>query len=148
MHFVNELIRLRRLPIVGPVARQALYALGPEIPPSVSIGVDLNTPHRARGAVVSGRARIGDRVTLYHGVTIGRVSPDTPSELDPSWVIIGNDVCLSAYSMVLFGKEGLTVGDGTLLAANSVLTCSTGTWEVWAGMPARLVGVRERPSSD
>lgn len=34
------------------------------------------------------------------------------------------------------------MGAGTVVGANAVLTCSTGPNEIWAGVPARLVGRR------
>jgi serine O-acetyltransferase len=43
----------------------------------------------------------------------------------------------------VLGKAGvLQVGRGTVVAANAVLLNSTGEAEIWAGVPARRVGMR------
>jgi serine O-acetyltransferase len=41
------------------------------------------------------------------------------------------------------GQE-LVVAEGTIVGANAVLRESTGPYEIWAGIPARRVGLRER----
>jgi len=51
---------------------------------------------------------------------------------------------LCAGAVVLFGDDGMTIGAGTVLAANAVLTCSTGPGEIWAGAPARKIADRAR----
>ena len=40
-------------------------------------------------------------------------------------------------------KDRLIVGKGTVVAANAVLTCSTGENEIWAGVPAKCIGKRK-----
>ena len=49
---------------------------------------------------------------------------------------------LGAGSKVLFQRD-LVIGVGTVIGANSVLLCSTGENEIWAGVPAKRVGKRE-----
>ena len=57
-------------------------------------------------------------------------------------VRIGDGAVLCAGAVVLFGDDGMTIGAGTVLAANAVLTCSTGPGEIWAGAPARKIADR------
>ena len=45
---------------------------------------------------------------------------------------------------VILCKSFLVVDRGTVVAANAVLTCSTGENEIWAGVPAKCVGKRNR----
>jgi serine O-acetyltransferase len=52
---------------------------------------------------------------------------------------------LCAGAVVLFGDDGMTIGAGTVIAANAVLTCSTGQGEIWAGSPARKIADRALP---
>ena len=35
-------------------------------------------------------------------------------------------------------KEHISIGKGTVVGANAVLTCSTGENEIWAGNPAKM----------
>ncbi len=56
-----------------------------------------------------------------------------------STIRIGNDCWIGAGATVLPGVE---LGSGSVLAAGAVLTQSTGEYEIWAGVPARRVGIR------
>jgi acetyltransferase-like isoleucine patch superfamily enzyme len=55
-------------------------------------------------------------------------------------VVIGDNVWLAAKVTV---TKGVTIGPGSIVGANSVVTRSIGQAEVWAGVPARLL--RHRP---
>jgi len=94
--------------------------------------------------VVHPKTRFGDRVRIYHGVTIGRADPYTgvPESADLNFVV-EDDVWLCTGCRVLGGKGTLRIGAGTIVAANAVLLESTGENEVWAGIPARRVGFRQ-----
>lgn len=50
-------------------------------------------------------------------------------------VIIGNDVWLGQDTFIL---SGVTIGDGAVIGARSVVTKSVGAYEIWAGNPARF----------
>jgi serine O-acetyltransferase len=127
---------------IGIIAHVALMAFGLDIPRTVVVGNDLRLPH-AHGIVLSRRTRIGDRVTLLHGVTVGRADLWKPVTRRGS-VHIDNDAIICAGATILFKNDTeVVVGEGTIVGANSVLTCSTGTWEIWAGNPARKL--RDRP---
>jgi serine O-acetyltransferase len=114
---------------------------GIEFPPQAEVGPGLIVEHRGFGLVVSGLARIGNNVTLFHGVTLGRadVAPHNDHFLG---IVIEDDVVLGAGVKVLGGAGTLTVGKGTVVGANSVLLSSTGANQVWAGVPARRVDKR------
>ncbi|WP_454765978.1 alpha/beta fold hydrolase [Cupriavidus campinensis] len=51
-------------------------------------------------------------------------------------VQIGNDVWIGAHSIIL---SGVTIGDGAVIAAGSVVSRDVGPYEIWAGNPAQLV---------
>ncbi len=57
--------------------------------------------------------------------------------------IIGNDVWIGCNSVIL---EGLTIGDGAIIGAGSVVTKSVEPYSIVAGNPAKLI--RMRFSSD
>lgn len=54
-------------------------------------------------------------------------------------VVIGDDVWLGAHSIVL---AGVTIGQGAIVAANSVVTGNVDAMTIVAGSPARFVGAR------
>lgn len=145
--FYTSLVYARHLPFLGRLAYFLLKLLGAEIPRSVVIGKDFLLEHGGFGVVVHSHTRIGDRVKIYPGVTIGRADIYRSSDVSRfESVSIEDDVILAPGSKVL-GKDGvLRVGRGTVVGANAVLLQSTGENEIWAGMPARCVGKRESPA--
>jgi serine O-acetyltransferase len=115
-----------------------------ELPLPVPIGADLEIAHGGFGIVIHSRAQIGNRVKLYPGVTLGRADIYKPaSESSFEGIVIEDDVILSPGCKVLCKDGVLRVGRGTVIGANAVLLQSTGKWEIWAGMPAIMVGKRE-----
>lgn len=143
MDVYTWLVYARRKPVVGRLAYYGLKLLGVEIPLSVPIGDGFTLEHGGFGVVIHSRAVIGSRVKIYPGVTIGRADIYLPMEQSAfQGIEIGDDAILSPGSRIL-GKEGiLHVGRGTVVGANAVLLESTGDWEIWAGIPARCVGLR------
>lgn len=88
--------------------------------------------------------RLGDHVTVYHGVTIARADSWVPlAGRSFPGVEIGDHAVLCPGAKILVSAAGvLRVGVGTVIGANAVLTRSTGDWEMWAGSPARVIGPR------
>ncbi|NIS83449.1 MAG: hypothetical protein GTO14_25365 [Anaerolineales bacterium] len=147
--FFTTLVSVRRKPIFGRIAYYSLKLLGVEIPRSVEIGADFMLVHGGFGVVIHPHTVIGDRVKIYPGVTLGRADVHIPAEGSAfERIIVEDDVLLSPGAKVL-GKEGvLRLGRGTIVGANAVLLQSTGEYEVWAGVPARFVGLREDKGGD
>lgn len=54
-----------------------------------------------------------------------------------------DDAIICAGAKLLFSDKTLIVGKGTVIGANAVLTQSTGDYEIWAGIPARKIGIRK-----
>jgi serine O-acetyltransferase len=146
MDIYTRLVYLRNKPLVGKLAYYALKFLGVEFPCSVRVGNGLILEHGCFGTVIHSHTSIGDRVKIYPGVTVGRADIYLPADQSAfTGAIIEDDVILSPGSRVL-GKDGmLYVRRGTVVGANAVLLQSTGEWEIWAGVPARCVGKRDRP---
>lgn len=55
-------------------------------------------------------------------------------------VVIGSDVWLGAYAIVL---PGVNIGDGAVVAAGSVVTKDVAHYSIVAGVPAKEIGHRE-----
>jgi serine O-acetyltransferase len=144
MDFITRLAYLSKKLLIGKLAYLGLKLLGVELPRPVPIGTDLEIAHGGFGIVIHSKARIGSRVKIYPGVTLGRADIYKPaSESHFESIVINDDVILSPGCKVLCKEGILNVGRGTVLGANAVLLESTGEWEIWAGMPARCVGKRE-----
>lgn len=148
MHYVpvlRILVRTRRVRGLKRLSRLALRILMVDIPMRVPIELPVQIYHNWVGVVINSQARLGRNVSIFHSVTIGRRDPYLPESVSPmAPITIEDDVFLCVGSVVLGGPEPLTVGRGTVLGANAVLTESTGEWEIWAGVPARKIGDRPR----
>lgn len=143
-NFYSRLVYLRQKPFVGALAYALLKLLGVEIPRSVPIGDDLELAHGALGSVIHSRARLGSRIKLFSGVTLGRADVYRSAARSRfEGIVIEDDVVLGSGCKVLCSEGVLYVRRGTVIGANAVLLQSTGEWEIWAGIPARCVGKRD-----
>lgn len=53
---------------------------------------------------------------------------------------IGDDVWIASSVTIL---KGINIGNGAIIAANSVLNKDVGEFEIWGGTPAKKIGIRE-----
>jgi acetyltransferase-like isoleucine patch superfamily enzyme len=58
-------------------------------------------------------------------------------------ILIENDVWIGRGAIVLGREEGLTVGQGAVIGANSVVRDSVPAFAIVAGSPAKLIGMRQ-----
>lgn len=145
--FYSRLVYARQIPVIGKLFYYLLKLLGSEIPLSVPVGKDFILEHGGHGVVIHSKSKIGDRVHIYQGVTLGRADiylPSTKSSFQG--IEIGDDVILAPGSKILCKAGVLKVAEGTVVGANAVLLDSTGPNEIWAGSPARCIG--HRPGMD
>jgi serine O-acetyltransferase len=139
----TTLVYARSWPLLGRLAYYTLKLLGVELPRAVPVGRDFELAHGGFGVVIHSRAVIGARVKIYPGVTLGRADIYRPMESSRfEGIVIEDDVILSPGAKVLCKEGVLYVRRGAVVGANAVLTQSTGENEIWAGIPARRVGMR------
>ncbi len=142
----TRLVYARKWPVFGRLAYIILKALGCEIPNSVQIGKNFHLVHGGIGVVIHPTCVIGNDVTIYQGVTIGR--GDTyraPEKSSFTGIRIGDRAIIGPGAKVLGSSYSLVVGPDTIVGANAVLQQSTEEQEVWAGIPARCIGTRSDP---
>lgn len=89
-----------------------------------------------RDVMVAGRCYILD---VDHGIE-AEGAPIRDQELTVSPVRIGDDVWLGAYVVVL---RGVTIGDGAVIGANSVVAGDIPAGAIAVGSPAKVVRYRE-----
>ena len=143
MSFYTFLVYARRWPVLGKLAYFGLKALGAEIPVSVAIGPGFLLHHGGVGVVIHPKTTIGARVGIYPGVTLGRA--DVYRSISDSkfvGLVVEDDTILGTGAKILCEDGILRVGRGSVIGANAVLLESTGENEIWAGIPARKVGMR------
>jgi acetyltransferase-like isoleucine patch superfamily enzyme len=54
-------------------------------------------------------------------------------------IIVGEDVWIGANSVIL---KGVNIGSGSVIAAGAIVTKSIPSNEIWGGVPAKLIRVR------
>jgi serine O-acetyltransferase len=141
----SSLVYARSWPLVGRLAYYALKLLGVEIPRAVPVGPGFELAHGGVGVVIHSKSSLGAGVKIYPGVTLGRADIHRPIEQSRfQGIVIEDDVILAPGAKVLCKEGVLRVGRGTVIGANAVLLQSTGEDEIWAGVPAKCVGKRER----
>jgi serine O-acetyltransferase len=141
----SKLIYARRKPLIGKISYYILKLLSVEIPRSVIIGEDFELAHGGFGVVIHPNTNIGSRVKIYPGVTLGRA--DIFRSADNSkfeGIEVEDDAILCPGAKILCKEGVLHIGRGSVVGANAVLLESTGVDEIWAGVPAKCVGVREK----
>lgn len=93
------------------------------------------------GVVVGDDSLIGPGVRLVsyqHCFAAGSTVRSQPTDAKP--IHIGSDVWIGANAVVL---AGVTVGDGSVIAAGAVVTRDVVPGTVVAGVPARVIKARE-----
>jgi len=107
----------------------AEFIMGVELPYRVTIGGGLNLCH-AQGLVLNPDCVLGSNVVLRHCTTIGNARPNGNSPT------IGNNVEIGC-NVVIIGD--ISVGDGAVIGAGSVVVKSVPANAVVVGNPARIV---------
>lgn len=108
--------------------------LAVSIHPSASVGTSVFLDH-ATGIVVGALVSIGDDVTIYQNVTIGR-KPDDPSRAPR----IGRGVFISSGVTIL---GDVSIGEDAKIGAGSVVTDDVPAGCTAVGVPARLTNCPE-----
>jgi len=91
--------------------------------------------------VIGDYTRIGPNVTILdQDHTFKRDELVMNQHANIQKVTIGKDVWIGGGATVL---KGVTIGDGAIVGANAVVTKDIPAYEIWAGVPAKLIKSRE-----
>jgi len=100
------------------------------VPHTAEIGRGTKLGHSGLGVVIHGRAKIGERVEILQNVTIGGNSREAGEP------VIEDDAYIGAGARVL---GPITVGRGSIIAANAVVTHDVPPHCVVGGVPAKIL---------
>ena len=129
-HRVNHALWRRGFRFPGRLGSQvARLITGIEIHPGARIGRRFFIDH-GMGVVIGETAEIGDDVMLYHGVTLGGRTRDS-GKRHPT---IGDGVAVGAGAKVL---GPVTIGAGSIVGANAVVTRDAPADSILVGVPAK-----------
>ena len=124
------------------VSQFGRWLTGIEIHPGAVIGRHLFIDH-GMGVVIGETSRIGDGVTLYHGVTLGGVAPsvDSHNQRDTKRHPTLEDGVIVGSGAQVLGP--ITVGDCARVGANAVVTKNVPRCATVVGIPGRVVNGRQ-----
>lgn len=132
-----------RLParVVSVIARTLT---GVEIHPGAKIGRRFFIDH-GMGVVIGETSRIGDDVSIYHGVTLGGVSPTTTEKGTIRHPQIGNGVIIGSGAQLLGPIE---IGEYARVGSNAVVVHNVEPGATVVGIPAKPVKATPHKADD
>ncbi|WP_136055010.1 serine O-acetyltransferase EpsC [Microbacterium sp. K24] len=129
-HRVWHALWRRRLRLLARAGSQlSRWLTGIEIHPGARIGRRFFIDH-GMGVVIGETAEIGDDVMLYHGVTLGGRTRDS-GKRHPT---LGDGVAVGAGAKIL---GPVTIGAGSVVGANAVVTRDAPADSILVGVPAK-----------
>lgn len=127
----HRLYKKKRFFISRLISQLNRALTGIEIHPGATIGKGILIDH-GMGVVIGETAEVGDRVTIYHGTTLG----GTGKEKGKRHPTVGNDVIIGAGAKLL---GPIVVGDNAKIGANSVVLKDVPEGATVVGIPGKIV---------
>lgn len=119
--FAHELLKLGIKLIPRIISEHAHRETGIDIHPGAEVGESICIDH-GTGIVIGETTKIGNRVKIYQGVTLGGLSVNKDDASIKRHPTIEDDVVLYAGATILGGKT--VVGKGSIIGGNVWLTKS------------------------
>ncbi|MEG2786837.1 MAG: serine O-acetyltransferase EpsC [Romboutsia sp.] len=107
------------------------FTTGIEIHPGATIGRGILIDH-GMGVVIGETAIVGNRVTIYHGTTLG----GTGKESGKRHPTVGDNVIIGAGAKVL---GPITIGNNSKVGANAVVLKDVPPNSTVVGIPAKVI---------
>ena len=138
---IAKFFSLAKFYLVAKIISQlARFLTGIEIHPAAKIGKNLFIDH-GMGVVIGETSEIGDNVTIYHGVTLGGISPSINSDKQRNikrHPTIQDKVVIGSGAQIL---GPITIGRNSKIGSNAVVTNDVPENAIMVGIPARNIGV-------
>ncbi len=136
LHRVAHHLWNRRVPFVPRLISQLnRFFTGIEIHPGARIGCGFFIDH-GMGVVIGETSVIGDRVTLYQGVTLG----GTGKQRGKRHPTVEDDAVIGVGAIVL---GDITIGRGARVGGGAVVVKDVPPYATAVGVPARVVAWRD-----
>ncbi|MFQ7439645.1 serine O-acetyltransferase EpsC [Romboutsia timonensis] len=138
-HFLykKNLLFLARLisQLARLISQIARFLTGIEIHPGATLGAGILIDH-GMGVVIGETAELGDRITIYHGTTLG----GTGKEKGKRHPTVGDNVVIGAGSKVL---GNIKIGSNSKIGANSVVLDDVPEGATVVGIPGKVVKINK-----
>lgn len=124
------------LPFCKLLHKLATHGAAVDFSWDTEVGAGLALTH-AWGLVVNGGAKIGNNVTMFHGVTLGRRDRIAVSgERLTEYPVIEDEVWIGPHAIIV---GGVTIGRGSRIAGGAFITKNIPAYSVVSGNPAQIV---------
>lgn len=117
------------------ISEKAKRKTGIEIHPGAQIGKGLFIDH-GNGVVIGETAKVGNNVTIYHGVTLGATGKDT-GKRHPT---VEDNVMIGAGAKIL---GPIIIGKNTKVGAGAVVLSSSPENSTIVGVPSRVAKISQ-----
>ena len=138
-HEIAHFFSVAKFDLIARVISQfSRFLTGIEIHPKAKIGKNLFIDH-GMGVVIGETSEIGNNVTIYHGVTLGGISP-AENSLDQVNLkrhpTIKDNVIIGSGAQIL---GPITVNDNARIGANTVILKDVPKYGTMLGNPAKNI---------
>ena len=135
-HMISHFLYKKNLLFLARLISQiARFLTGIEIHPGATLGAGILIDH-GMGVVIGETAELGDRITIYHGTTLG----GTGKEKGKRHPTVGDNVVIGAGSKVL---GNIKIGSNSKIGANSVVLDDVLEGATVVGIPGKVVKINK-----
>ncbi len=141
----NNLWNLNLYTLARIVSQFSRFLTGIEIHPAAKIGKNLFIDH-GMGTVIGETSVIGDNVTMYHGVTLGGISPaeNSNDQRDTKrHPTIEDNVIIGCGASVL---GPINIGSCARVGANTVVLKDVPSYATMVGNPVKNININKDTS--
>ena len=135
-HMISHFLYKKNLLFLARLISQiARFLTAIEIHPGATLGSGILIDH-GMGVVIGETAELGDRITIYHGTTLG----GTGKEKGKRHPTVGDNVVIGAGSKVL---GNIKIGSNSKIGANSVVLDDVPEGATVVGIPGKVVKINK-----
>ena len=141
----NNLWNLNLYTLARIISQFSRFLTGIEIHPAAKIGKNLFIDH-GMGTVIGETSVIGDNVTLYHGVTLGGISPAENSNDQRNikrHPTIEDNVIIGCGASIL---GPINIGSCARVGANTVVLKDVPSYATMVGNPVKNININKDTS--
>ena len=134
--FSHYLYKKKMFFLARLISQLARFFTGIEIHPGAVLGNGILIDH-GMGVIIGETAVVGDRITIYHGTTLGGTGNEKGIKRHPT---VGNNVIIGSGAKVL---GNINIGSNSQIGANSVVLNDVPEGATVVGVPAKVVKINK-----